>query len=236
MKNVYKTLKDKELIELYKKSKNSQDVIDSMVERYQPLLMKIAHQHTRKHKNSSFEDNFQNAKIGLILACQRYNSLSEAKFSSYLYKTVFHYLTTCSEEESFVKCPSSMREVKSFLGNKYELDQLKSNHIKEKYQLNTKDDIMLFRKKFNLLNPDSVITEDNWVLENISVDRINDFTNDALFNVFYDSLDNQEQLIVKLVCIGYSCPEIVRVFSENGKDITEKQIRSMIKKLKSKFV
>ena len=236
MKNIYKTLNDKELIDLCRDSKVSQEATDSMIERYQIMLYKIAHNHTKKYKNSSFEDNFQNAKIGLILACKRYNEIETAKFSTYLYKTVFHYLTTCIECESFVKCPTNLREVKSFLTNKYENNQDKSDYIKNKYDLKTENDINEFKKKFRLLNPDTIIVDDNINFEGFSINKTSDFSDEVLFNVFCESLSNNEQLIVKLICTGYNCSEISEILTKNGKNISEKKIRTILKKLKTKIV
>lgn len=234
MKHTLNTLSDKELINLYKTSNSKTIIIDSILERHKKLLSKIAFSQAQKYSNSSYEDNLQNAKIALIIACQRFDHNSDVKFSSYLYKTVFYYLVTCIENESFVHCPTNMREVKSFLAGKYDDDFSKIEKIKKKYKLQTDEDLIKFEKQFRLLNPNTITIEDEWFIDNLSSNS-QDFTDDVYLKVFYDSLSYDEQLVTKLTYQGYTCAEISNLLSKDNEQFTEKHVKLILDKVKTKL-
>ena len=100
MKHVLNIQSDTELINSYKIN-NCPEILEALLERNQNLLNKIAHNHTNKYSNTTFDDNRQNTILGAIIAIQSFNLDKETKLSTYLYKSVTMYLLTCQDNRLY---------------------------------------------------------------------------------------------------------------------------------------
>ena len=150
MKHTINTLSDIDLI-------NTGD-IEALLNRHSLLLKKLASNHAIKYPNTTFEDCLQNAKVGLILAVKRFDINSSVKFITFLHKTVYYYLLTCNDEESFVKCPPVIREIKSYFSGAY--NHSKKTAFEQKHNLNNNDDIQNLENEYKILSSEAIITTD----------------------------------------------------------------------------
>jgi RNA polymerase sigma factor (sigma-70 family) len=110
--NNYKIMLDSELVKIYQ-TKNDSEILELLLERNSNILNKIAHNHTSKYQNTSFEDNKQNAILGAIIAISAFKTSLNVKLSTYLYKSVTMYLLSCNDTEAFVRCPCNARKERS---------------------------------------------------------------------------------------------------------------------------
>jgi DNA-directed RNA polymerase specialized sigma subunit len=223
MKNTLNILGDHELISRYRIHGN-QEIVEFIIDRHFPLLKKLSLSHLQKFPNTTFEDNIQNAKLATIIAIQRFNTQSENKFVTFLYSTVFHYLLSCNDEESFVKCPSNIREIRSYFAGKYDIDIEKKKKFEKKYNLNTEKDIQDLSRKYQIVGDSIVLTDE---LPEVEVKE--DIFSNLNYNFFVERLSQEDQMIVNLLIEGHSMNNIAKIVSKNTKKtITGKQIKNKI--------
>lgn len=220
MKNSYKLLSDFDLVEKYQINID-QDALLVLLERHASLLRKLATQNASKIPLTTLEDNLQNAKIGAIISISRFDLKRNNKFSTFLYKTVYYHLLSCNDDESFVKCPSNLREVKSYAANKYSGEQ--KNNFEKKYNLKTQNDIESFKNKYSILSSNSI------QLTDVLPERFqSDMFSEIDFKLSFDSLPQDEKIIANLIMEGNSISDISKIFPE----ITYKKIKEKISHLK----
>jgi RNA polymerase sigma factor (sigma-70 family) len=176
MKN-YNNLPDINLINIYK-SENSPESLEILLKRYDNLLNKLAHNHTVRFTSTQFDDNKQNAILGAIIAIKAFRDQG-TKLSTYLYKSVYMYLLTSNDEESFVRCPSNARK------NRLQYDSLKPITIAE-------------------FLPDQLFSSENEIISGVSLNMFIDSLPDDLKKIAYlkvEGYDN-EKIARKLSTTG----------------------------------
>jgi RNA polymerase sigma factor (sigma-70 family) len=237
MQHTFNIMQDIDLIRLYRENGQNNQALELILMRHSRLLSKIAYSHTQRHPYTTLEDNLQNARLGAIFACKRFDLKSKAKFSTYLYTTVYNYLLTCNDKEAFINCPTNMRETRSLFTGKYDNNHNKKDELYKKYKIQSEDDIRKLSKKYALLNPDCVNVVDGCSIEDVATQSENSIISSAYYNIIMDALSSEDQLIIKLAFHGYSNTEIAKIMSNivKGK-YTEKKIKQRMNKLKQKFV
>lgn len=220
MKNTYQYLSDEELIHQYKTT-NNVEIIEYLIQKHQPILLKLAAQHTRRFSFTVQEDNLQNAKIGMIDAVRRYEDGNGAKFTTFLYKTVYYYLLTQNDNEAFVKCPPRLREVRSYYGGKY--DDKKRQEIEQKYDLHSGG--------YALLSPEAIVISND--LE--TSETFDSFDRLSLWDL-EGKIDLEDKKILNLLLEGHNMSEVARILTQaTGKNYTLKFIRKKIGNIKALF-
>ena len=82
MKYMLHTLSDNDLITIYQSNLTNTKVVEILLEKYFPLLKKLALANQQKHPLTTFDDNLQNARLGAIIAFQRFNTKILHMFNS----------------------------------------------------------------------------------------------------------------------------------------------------------
>jgi len=217
MKNILNTLSDHELVCQYQ-SNNGEIYLDCLLSRYESMLKKISHSHLLKFTDCVFDDVLQNARHGAILAFQRFNTQSSTSVSTFLHTTVYYHLLTCNDTQSFINCPSNLREIKSYCAGRYDFEKEKK-----------------FKKDHEILANHSVYTED--ILPERVFQSENEIIRDVYSKIFIESLPEDQKEIVILLMQGHSISKIAQIFTQNfGKKITDKTIKKKIETIKAFFV
>lgn len=220
MKNTYQFLSDDELVHQCKTSTDS-EVSEFFIKKHLLILQKLAHNHTKRFTFTQYEDNLQNAKIGMLEAIQRYKPGMDAKFSTFLYKTVYYYLLSQNDNEAFVKCPPRLREIRSYYGGKY--NDVKNKEIENKYDLKNSN--------YVILSPEAFVVTDEFE----SKDEYDCFDRLAFWDL-EKKINEEEKQIVNLLIEDYNVREIVSIMSEsNKKSYTPKIIRKKIQNIRECF-
>jgi len=232
MKNILSTLSDHELVAIYQSNSN-ETYLETLISRYEKMLRKLSHAHTLKHPNTNLEDNLQNAKHGAIIAFNRFNTQSSTALSTFLHTTVYYHLLTCSENESFVNCPSNLREVKSYCAGKYDSDLNKKNKFEEKYRLFNEKDIEEFKKTNIVLSNTICVTEK---LQDLTVYDENSTIDEIQVKLFIETLPEDDKRIVCMLMEGYSISKISKILSSSHQKISDKQIKKKLQSIQTLFV
>lgn len=231
MKHTYMQQSDVDLVVSYQ-TKNDNQALETLLERHSNLLKKLANKHQLSHPNTIFEDCYQNAIIGAILAFKRFNPDFDVKLITFLHSTVYFYLLGTNDSESFVSCPSNLREIKSYFAGRFSEDKKKK--FEQKHNLNNAHDIQDFEKKHLLLATNSVITTDE--MPEIETSSENQIIDDVNVKLFIDTLPEEEREIVYLLMEGYSISKIARIFLESNRKISDKQIKKKLQTIQNYFV
>lgn len=231
MKHTLNILSDIELIAFFKKQ-NDPEIIDLLIERHSGIINKLAHSHTQRHPQTDIEDNRQNAKLATILAINKFDCLREVKFSTFLFKTIYHYLLTANDSESFVNCPTHVREIKSYISGAYDYKPDVRSNFERKHQLYSDID------KQNLINQNillkTIFPEEN--IPEVPDNSENNVISELYIKIFIDSLSEEDRLILALCSEGIEYINIARTLSEKyQKNISNKQIKRKIESYKHKF-
>ena len=211
MKNSYKLLIDTDLINKYQNSQD-QDALSVLLERHSLLLKKLANQHCRKFPFNALEDALQNANLGAIIAISRFNLNQKNKFTTFLYTTVYYHLLSCNDEESFIKCPPQLREVKSYAAGKY--TDAKKYDFEKKHNLNSKSDIEDFKKKYSVF--------DNVEVQDILPEQSENNFEEINLRIMLSELSTEEKEIAQLIIEGYTVSEISKILPGSYKQIRNK--------------
>jgi len=234
MKNLLNTLSDHELVCQYQ-SNNGEIYLDCLLSRYESMLKKISHSHLLKFTDCVFDDVLQNARHGAILAFQRFNTQSSTSLSTFLHTTVYYHLLTCNDTQSFINCPSNLREIKSYCAGRYDFEKEKKDKFEKKHKLHNSDSIKTFKKDHEILANHSVYTED--ILPERTFQSENEIIRDVYSKIFIESLPEDQKEIVILLMQGHSISKIAQIFTQNfGKKITDKTIKKKIETIKAFFV
>ncbi len=230
MKHTARLKTDAELIADYTNGNN--EALETLLERHSGLLKKLAYKYQSTHPNTIFEDCYQNAIVGAILAFKRFKPNPDAKLSTFLYSTVHFHLLSTNDSESFVLCPSNLREVKSYFAGKF--TEEKKRIFEQKHNLKDENDIQSFKKKYSLIAPNSVIISDE--LLDVETSGENHIVDQVMLNIALDNLSEDDRQIVCLLLEGYSISKVARIFSETRRNITDKQIKKKLQTMREIFV
>ena len=225
MKHTARLKTDAELIADYTNGNN--EALEALLERHSCLLKKLAYKYQSTHPNTIFEDCYQNAIVGAILAFKRFKPNSDAKLSTFLYSTVHFHLLSTNDSESFVLCPSNLREVKSYFAGKF--TEERKRIFEQKHNLKDENDIQSFKKKYSLIAPNSVVISDE--LFDIETSGENHIVDQVMLNIALDNLSEDDRQIVCLLLEGHSILKISRMISATKYKISDKQIKNKLRSL-----
>ena len=208
--------------------------LESLLERHLPLLKKLASDHIRKFPNTIFDDCLQNARLGAILATQRFNKDSSVKFITFLHKTVYYHLLSCNDSEALVNCPTNVRKVKSYFAGKYDTNHTKKIAFEKKYNLNNTDDIQNLENEYRILGSESVFTTE--MLPEVLDSSENQTVCDVNTKITIDSFPEEEREIAYLLIEGETISNIARIFSDKyNTKYSDKQIKRKIGHIQQYF-
>ena len=208
--------------------------LDNLLERHLPLLKKLSSDHVRKFPNTIFDDCLQNARVGAILATQRFNKDSSVKFVTFLHKTVYYHLLSCNDEEALLKCPTDKREIKSYFAGKYDARQAKKIAFEKKHNLNNPNDIQNLENEYRILGSESVFTTE--MLPEVLDSNENQTVCDVNTKIAIESLPEEEKQIVYLLIEGETISNIARIFSDKyNTKYSDKQIKTKISHIQQHF-
>jgi hypothetical protein len=106
---------------------------------------------------NSVEDCLSIARISAKIAYDRFNfDNQKAKLSTYVYTTVKFEMLTQADQESFVKCPSHMREFRVYFMGGYDNDPVKKANFEAKHNLNSPEEIADKKREVESLLPTSL--------------------------------------------------------------------------------
>jgi len=213
-------------------TKNENQALEILLDRYSSLLRKLAHKHNSNYPHTIYEDCFQNAVYGAILALKRFNSKFDVKLITFLHSTVHFHLLSSNDAESFVSCPSNLREVKSYFSGKFSGERKKK--FEQKHNLHNSQDIKSFEKKHLILSSNAICTSDE--LPEVETSSENDTITKVNVSLFLDKLSEEDKEIVCLLMEGYSISKVARIFSETRRKITDKQIKKKLQTMSEFFV
>jgi RNA polymerase sigma factor (sigma-70 family) len=133
------------------------DALDELILRHDKMLMRLAWGFVRQHPQiGNFEDFHQHARVGAMTAYDRFkedkSAIKGSKLSTFVWRTVENYLKTMVDEDSFVRCPTQMRAMRSYLSGKYDKNPEKKRAFEQKYGLDTPEKIRAVKEKFRLLH------------------------------------------------------------------------------------
>ena len=222
MKHSYMQKSDVDLVIDYQ-TNNDNQALETLLERHSGLLKKLANKHQVSHSSTIYEDCYQNAVYGAILAFKRFNPQYDVKLITFLHSTVHFYLLSTNDSEGFIACPSHLREVKSYFAGKFSEDKRKQ--FEQKHNLNNSDDIQIFEKKHLLLATNSVATTDD--LPEVEVSESNTISA-VNVSLFLEKLPEEDREIVCLLMEGYSISKVAQIFSETRRKISDKQIKKKL--------
>lgn len=227
-------MSDLELIKLYQ-STFDQEITETLLKRHSGLIKSLAQNHTIKHPNTSFDDNYQNACVGFICALRRFKENNNVKLTTFLYSSVFYYLLSSNDTESFINCPSNLRKVKSFVAGKYDNDSNKKRQIEKDYKLTDQESVDKFKSKHILLSNDAVTCTD--ILPDEPCDCEEGMISDLHMKMIFEKMTTDEKYIASLLIEGHTPPQIAKLYSDNfGVPCSGKYIRTKISHMRQFFV
>ena len=112
MKNTLNSMPEVGLITKFQQNPHDSSVTEILLNKYEPLIKKLAFTHTEKHPSITLEDATQSAIVGAMLAFRRFSPHPNCAPFTFIYKTIYYYLLSCADEEAFVKCPSNLRSTR----------------------------------------------------------------------------------------------------------------------------
>lgn len=248
-KENYSYLTDEELLEKYRQEDNpslKEKYLSSLFSRHNAMLKKLASNAQFKNSNlGTIEDSLQNAYMGCLIAYNRFSSEKAKQNNNHLhtfvYTTVFRYLQSCSDEQGYVQCPSTLREVRSYFAGKYDTDPEKKSKFESKYNINNQESKNLLAAKFSLLKPDSVTNfsehenDDGSFVDNIILcSDTNDLENSTAIKMAISSLTDLQKKILQLSFIdNLSINKVVKNLSEYS--VTPQGVKREINAIKEAF-
>jgi RNA polymerase sigma factor (sigma-70 family) len=246
---------DKTDIEVWEQTKSSDKNIQNsafqeLFQRHDHMLAEITRNISSYYTQyTTYEDVYQNARMGAMIAYKRYNpdkvGTNKAKLSTFVYKTVQCHLLDQIDHESFINCPSQKRAHRSYFAGKYNNKPIKKEKFEIKNKLTTQEDIDKAKEKYALLQSkfisyDSPITEgEDSENSNSFLDLLKDNrseTEDILINKIEVNRTIQQmplshQIICKLFFLDqYKIPDIEKELS-----IPKSEIKKTIREIKSHF-
>ncbi len=141
-----KHLSDTELLQAYRTNKGSDygdTLLQELFNRHDNMLRNLATKLLAKRPYmGSVEDCLSIARIAAMVAYDRFDFTNKkAKLSTYVYSTVKFEMLTQADQESFVKCPSQMREFRVYFMGGYDNDPVKKANFEHKWDLNSQEAI-----------------------------------------------------------------------------------------------
>lgn len=149
---------DIELLSIYRENKNTNygdKILQALFSRHDMLLRKLAFKLSKVRPYlGSIDDCMSVVRISAMIAYDRFKiDNKSAKLSTFLYKTVRFEMLTQADTESFVKCPSQLREFRAYYMGGYDNDPVKKSNFELKWGLDTQDAIDAKKKEIEPLLP-----------------------------------------------------------------------------------
>ncbi len=149
---------DKELLSIYRTNKGTSygdTVLQELFNRHDNMLRNLATKLLAKRPYmGSVEDCLSIARIAAMVAYERFDFTNKkAKLSTYVYSTVKFEMLTQADQESFVKCPSQMREFRVYYMGGYDNDAVKKANFEHKWGLDTPEAIDAKKMEVEALLP-----------------------------------------------------------------------------------
>lgn len=149
---------DNELLKLYRTNKGTSygdNVLQELFNRHDNMLRNLATKLLAKRPYmGSVEDCLSIARIAAMVAYERFDFTNKkAKLSTYVYSTVKFEMLTQADQESFVKCPSQMREFRVYYMGGYDNDPVKKANFEHKWSLDTPEAIDAKKMEVEALLP-----------------------------------------------------------------------------------
>lgn len=182
---------DKELVRFYRESENN-IYLEELLSRHKTYVLKVSNNIYKDYRDRvSFEDIKQEVLLIFIkIVKSKYNLDSEAKFFTYLYKTLKLSSLIFVRDDKYFPCPRSKRLIKrtNIVTN---LSQIKTYSRK----VSDEDRLNYYYSKRKIYSNIGIPTEDSYVVE--SIKKILTLQE---FNLIYDYSVNemtQRELAIK---------------------------------------
>jgi DNA-directed RNA polymerase specialized sigma subunit len=149
---------DNELLKIYRTNKGTSfgdSVLQELFNRHDNMLRNLATKLLAKRPYmGSVEDCLSIARIAAMVAYERFDFTNKkAKLSTYVYSTVKFEMLTQADQESFVKCPSQMREFRVYYMGGYDNDPVKKSNFEQKWGLDCPEAIDAKKMEVEALLP-----------------------------------------------------------------------------------
>lgn len=156
--NTIKAANDIEILKAYRSNKDTRygdELLAELYKRHDNMLRTLATKLLAKRPYmNSVEDCLSIARISAKIAYDRFNfDNQKAKLSTYVYTTVKFEMLTQADQESFVKCPSQMREFRVYFMGGYDNDPVKKANFEAKHNLNSPEEIADKKREVESLLP-----------------------------------------------------------------------------------
>jgi RNA polymerase sigma factor (sigma-70 family) len=153
-----KHLDDVELLKLYRTNRGTSYgdmLLQELFNRHDNMLRNLATKLLAKRPYmNTVEDCLQTARRSAMVAYDRFDfSNKKAKLSTYVYSTVKFEMLTQADQESFVKCPSQMREFRVYYMGGYDNDPVKKASFESKWNLDSQEAIDAKKMEVEALLP-----------------------------------------------------------------------------------
>jgi RNA polymerase sigma factor (sigma-70 family) len=153
-----KTATDIVILEAYRANKSTSygdKLLQELYNRHDNLLKKLAYKLSKVRPYlGGVEDCLSVVRISAMIAYDRFKTSNQtAKLSTFLYKTVRFEMLTQADSESFVKCPSQLREFRAYYMGGYDNDAVKKANFEAKWGLTNQDLIDAKKKDIEPLLP-----------------------------------------------------------------------------------
>ena len=153
-----RTSDDITILQAYRENKGTHYgdmLLEELYKRHDNLLKKLAVKLSKVRPYlGGIEDCLSIVRISAMIAYDRFKvSNQTAKLSTFLYKTVRFEMLTQADSESFVKCPSQLREFRAYYMGGYDNDPVKKSNFEAKWGLVDQDLIDAKKKEIEPLLP-----------------------------------------------------------------------------------
>lgn len=153
-----KTMSDIDVLAVYRQNKNTSlgdKALAELFNRHDNMLRNLASKLLEKRPYmNTVEDCLSTARYSAMIAYNRFDFTNKtAKLSTYVYSTVKFEMLTQADQESFVKCPSQMREFRVYYNDGYAHDPEKKLKFEQKWGLLTQEAIDEKKKEVEPLLP-----------------------------------------------------------------------------------
>lgn len=139
---------DLELLSAYRNSTDENirtKSLNELLVRHEGYFKSVAKFAVRDHHNiGEYDDFYQSAKIGAIEAYKKFDMSKPVRLSSYVVNNIKYYLLDMCNSEGYIKYPSHVRKIKSYLTGKYDLLPEKKAAFEKEYGINTYEDRVSF--------------------------------------------------------------------------------------------
>lgn len=245
----YSTTSDEDLVELYQNTR-SEKILNELLARHNSMCKGIAKIFAAKHPQiGSFEDFLQNTYVASLIGYNRFSIQisreKKNKLSTYLYTTIYRHLQTTIDEQGPIKCPSGLREVRSYFAGKYDDKPEIKSKFEQKYKITDDQSRHEVFSKYGLLRTESVgnfahFANDNqdegYIAQNIIDESmtVDNLTNSIAIRHIISHLTPIQQDILNLKWVqNESVASVAQFITEKtGKTFTSTMVYSEMNQIK----